>query len=177
MHIKFSVSDGSSPAVNFWVVNETALQKFNTSQSFTYYTAPSRPSISIVDTDWTPPLNTKIYFLWDNTNGISPKTVNALLAYGDYNPVLPYRWVLTLGLGLLFFGLGTASFGYKPPASSKRTLIAGYAFAAAGGLIGIFIGLDLLRRELPNEKLHGKIIIVMGIIATLAYMSIFYLPK
>ncbi len=176
LHIDFTVAGGSSPAVDFWVMNETEYQKMNASQNFYYYTAPSRVSISKADIDWTPPMNTKIYFVWDNSLSLEPKTVAAHFVYGDYQSILPL-WTLSIGFVILFLGLGTTSYGYRPPNVAKKYVIVGYVFAALGGFIGIIMGLDLRGKESIEEKSHGKVIIVIGIVATLTYLLALLLPK
>jgi len=64
----------------------------------------------------------------------------------------------------------------KPEGSQKVWIIAGYILALLGGLIGLFIGLQLLtyKKTLPNgdivhvyselDRKHGLIIIVIGVI-------------
>lgn len=162
LHITFEVAGTDS--VVFRVMNEQNYQKYNSSQPFEYCVEPSRPSISRLDMRWVPPVNEKIYFVWDNSQGHISKSVSAYFSFDG--PVIPPIWS-TLGLLLVFGGLSTISYGTRPPttASSLTSIRTGYVFATLGGIIGLILGLELLRKDNSEDKVHGKAILAIGAIA------------
>jgi len=167
LHITFELAGTDN--IDFRVMNEQNYQKYNSSQSFQYYIEPSRPSISRLDMRWVPPVNEKIYFVWDNSNSYSSKSVSAYFSFDS--PVIPPIWS-TLGLLLIFGGLGTVGYGVRPPttSSSLNSIRIGYVFATLGGIIGLILGLELLRKENSEDKFHGKAILVIGAIALVTYL-------
>jgi hypothetical protein len=168
LKISFDTTQG---AVNFYVMDETEYIKYNSSLTFNYYQAPSAPSVTQMDKSWIPPTDKTIYFVWDNTGSYETKSVSALFQLEYSHPILS-PVITSLGLLILFGGLSTMSLGYRFPSpdSSRITIIVGYIFASLGGLIGIFIGADLSNKQNLEDKLHGKIITTLGVIATIIYL-------
>lgn len=107
IHISFTVSGGP---VDFWVMNENEYNHFKNGEGFNYYTVPSTPSVSSTQIDWSPPLNERIHFVWDNF-GSTSKVVSMFIS-SDYSAPLFPDWArLALGAlsGILFLG-GLSSF-------------------------------------------------------------------
>lgn len=168
LHIDFEVTQNN--VVDFWVMDYSEFLKFNSSQPYNYYQIPSAPSISGKEAHWTPPSGKLLYFVWDNSQSITPKPVSAQFTV-NYNKPLLSPLISVLGLFLLFSGLGVGCLGLRPLTltQSKGEIIAGYVFAALGGLIGIAIGVKLFAKQDLDDKFHGKIITTLGIVAIITY--------
>ena len=168
LKISFDTNQG---AVNFYVMDETDYMKYNSSSLFNYYQAPSAPSVTQMDKSWTPPTDRTLYFVWENTDLFQTKSVSALFQL-EYSHTLLSPLITVLGFLLLFGGLSIISLGHRfPPRDSSRfTIISGYVFASMGGFIGILIGAGLEAKQNLEEKWHGKIIVTIGIIATIMYV-------
>lgn len=172
LHITFEVVSGGDRILDFRVIDEANFQKMSANEPFEYYPRPSRESISQMELDWVPPSEERIYFMWDNTRGFESKLVSANFSYRTSVSIYTY-----LGVLLLFGGLATSGYGNNQPApsSSRKSIVLGYFLATLGGLIGLIIGITLARRENPEDKLHGKIILVLGVFATIAYILLLLL--
>jgi len=99
LRIMFNVTEGGDRSVDFYVMTESDFNDLKNNQSFQYYTAPSRKSVTALETVWTPPPET-LYYVWDNPSS-TPKHVTARFQT-EYNPVrisnnLFYGWVIALG--------------------------------------------------------------------------------
>ncbi len=85
--------------------------------------------------------------------------------------------VSVLGMVFLFGGLSTIGYGVRPPteSSSNKTIIIGYVFVTMGGIIGILIGAGLAKKENKEDKFHGKMILAIGIVSTVAFFLFYFL--
>lgn len=173
--ISFETTQGGD--VDFYIMNEAEYNKFSSGLSFNYI--QSAPNVTRMEETWDPPEHTNLYFVWDNTDLFETKSVSALFRL-EYNVAVISPTIATLGLVSLFGGLTIISLGYRFPSpdSSRTKIIAGYVFAALGGVIGFFTGLFLWDGgDTPNveDKFHGKVIMAIGIVTIATYVSIYYL--
>ena len=105
--------------------------------------------------------------------GILIGSLSSLDRFGHVNLGM-LHWVLSLGLILLFSGFGLIAYGVKPPLSSQRRIFLGYVFAALGGMGALFIGKYILE-DCPDEQLHGKVILALGIVTFIAFVLLWFL--
>jgi hypothetical protein len=74
IRLTFESTDGG---IAFRAMDEDSFAKFNSSQSYQYYTPPSRLSATSLNITWIPPTDTVIYFVWDNKDSSVPKSITA----------------------------------------------------------------------------------------------------
>ena len=174
LNIHFDLS--GEGVVNFYVMTEADFTKYESGQTFEYYTAPSAESVAVKNTYWSPPNNQMIYFVWDNSDSFSSQTIDAIIKIEDqiqlFSPIISF-----IGHLILFCGLSLTCIGYRPPTadSSRSKIIAGYVFAVLGGVIGLIIGIELFEKRKEEDKSHGKNILAIGGLAILLYLSSYFL--
>lgn len=78
LHITFTVTSGGNRDIDFRVMDEVNYWKMRASESYEYYTVPTRTRVTSLDISWTPPSGTTIYFVFDNSFSLlTSKTVSA----------------------------------------------------------------------------------------------------
>ena len=171
LHMVFNVPTSSDNHFSFFVMDEDNFQKMELYQPFASYY--QRDRILSINTDITPPANEKIYFVWDNTLGLIDKTVSANFTMDSVSTLIPSGLVF-FSFIFIFSGFALLGYGKKPvdevPVTFKTKI--GYALAVMGGFLGFFIGIGLYSSKDSNEKYHGKIIVSIGLIATIVYIVI-----
>jgi hypothetical protein len=103
MHMKFTVTGGP---LDFWVMDDDEYNHFTNEEDFNYYPEASFRSVSLINTDWNPPINKNIVFVWDNHESNS-KTVS--IDFSESARLLVGFWgwlVLILGWLLACVGIG-----------------------------------------------------------------------
>ena len=116
IHMKFTVTDGR---LDFWVMDDDEYNHFTNKEDFNYYTTISLRSVSSINTDWNPPINKKIVFVWDNYES-NAKTVS--IDFSEDTHLLGGFWgwlVLILGWLLASVGVGAIIEGLKRKPSSR----------------------------------------------------------
>lgn len=118
LHITFQVSGD----IDFWVMDETNYWKMRASETFQYYSTPSRSRVTSVNIDWNPPSGQRIYFVWDNSfSWFTSKSVSAYFYYTwtelenqtttNDVPLLP-TGLSYLGVLLLLGGVAMVGYGF-----------------------------------------------------------------
>lgn len=178
LHITFSVLYGGDRSIDFWVMDWLDFQKFNASEAYEYYSGISRESISVMNIEWDPPSSVlPTYFVWDNRDSFESKTVSAHFKV-EFNRFFLPPIALVAGLLVFFGGLSTVGYGKRPPTRSRAQqilIVIGYFLASLGGIFGLFIGLSLLKKEDPEDKLHGKWITAIALISTFTFLGLYAL--
>ena len=170
LKINFETTQGG--AVDFYVMDEAEYLNFDMGLAYNYYQVPSASNVTMLNTSWTLPNYKTIYFVWDNPDLFETRTVSAVFQFEYSHAILLSPLITGIGLLLLFGGLSTICLGYRFPSphSFRIKIIVGYFFASFGGLIGLFIGADLLStRENAEAKFHGKIQTAISVVATVCY--------
>jgi len=104
--------------LDFWVMDDDEYNHFKNGEGFNYHTAASSRSVSSLSTDWNPPINKKIVFVWDNYESTS-KTVSMDFSESHFEPLLHSLigfWdvlVGILGWFLAAFGIGAIIEGLR----------------------------------------------------------------
>jgi len=108
LHITFEV--GENRSITFWVLNEFNYYRMRSNESYGWFTKISHPYTSRMDTEWNPPTNTSIYFVWDNHFSYSSKEVYTFFLVEYSRALLPptasYCGILLLSIGLLIVYYG-----------------------------------------------------------------------
>jgi hypothetical protein len=127
MRLTFESTGGG---IDFKVMNQTNFAKFNSSQSYEYYTLPSRFSATSLNITWTPPTDTVIHFVWDNHDSAAkPISARFLFEWTEWEnvQVTENRTLLPsqdIYYGILMFIVGIAVIGYglvKPSPSTGQS--------------------------------------------------------
>lgn len=174
LHIYFDLQ--GEGVVNFYVMDKVEFTKYESGETFEYYAYPSAESVATKDVHWSAPNEEKIYFVWDNSNSITPQTIYATIEVEGQEqlmpPVISFLGVLILLAGLSFLGL---AFRPLTICSSSSVIIVGYVFAVLGGLIGLLMGMALIQKGNEGDKFHGKAIFAIGVLALILYISFYFL--
>ena len=108
LHITFEVAENRS--ITFRVLNEFNYHRMMNNETYGYVTKISHPYTSRMDTEWNPPTNTSIYFVWDNHFSYSSKEVYAFFQVEYTQTLLPptasYFGILFISIGLLIIYYG-----------------------------------------------------------------------
>lgn len=62
----------------------------------------------------------------------------------------------------------------KPLTTSRTTVFVGYVFAVLGGIIGLLIASDLIKKSDEDYRFHGKAILIISLVAIMSYLALFY---
>jgi len=104
------VISGGNRDINFWVMDKEDWERFKRSESFYYYTTPSRKRIVEATITWSPPSYREICFVYDNTfSTITSKTVYTRIeqtAYERKVEHLSLSFLAVPGIILSIIGLG-----------------------------------------------------------------------
>lgn len=117
LQISFAVTDGGDRTIDFIVMDETNYERRSEDQTYEYYVAPSRQSVFWMNSEWVPPTNKRIYFVWDNHLSDDPKLMAITLSYPYSRSLLP-PLASTFGVALLLVGLLVIRYGIRPPTPS-----------------------------------------------------------
>ena len=170
LHIYFDLQ--GEGVVNFYVMNEADFTKYKSGEAFDYFTYPSAEGIATRNVYWSAPNEEKIYFVWDNSNSSTQKTINATIEAENQGQLMP-SIISFLGLPLLLTGLSLIGLAFRPltTASSWSVIILGYVFAVLGGIIGLIVGAAIIQRGNEEDKFHGKAIFATSVLALILYIS------
>lgn len=108
LNITFEVAENRS--ITFWVLNEANYYRKIANESYGWFVDISHPYTSSMDTEWNPPVNVSIYFMWDNHYSHTSKEVHPLFTMKYARALLPstvsYFGILCLSIGLtiLYYG-------------------------------------------------------------------------
>lgn len=134
LHITFTVTSGGNRDIDFRVMDEVNYWKFRADESYEYYTAVTRTRVSSVDIEWVAPLDTEIFFVWDNSfSWVTSKSISVYFystwtewedqRTTEYRTLFPteasYVGVLLLIVGNVTAGYGLAS---KPSLVTPKTI-------------------------------------------------------
>lgn len=176
LHIKFDVTQEG--VIDFWVMDETNFVNFTSDRHFNYYSVPSAAGVSGEELDWVPFIGSDVYFVWDNPDYSTSRSVHAviklksILSQSTELPVATFVWLPIFLIGLSLIGVGLRPL---TSASLRNKIMIGYAGVVFGGLLGIVLGLYLRSKEGTEAKFHGNFILGVGVLAIILYvMAVFF---
>jgi hypothetical protein len=179
LQIRFDVTQGG--VIDFWVLDEANFANFTAGRHFNYYSVPSAARVGGKELGWVPFLGSNVYFVWDNPDYSTSKSVHAvielksitILTQNPEFPVPTFIWLPIFLIGLSLIGVSLRPL--TPASSFRKKIMIGYALVVLGGLPGIALGLYLRGKEGAEAKFHGYFILGAGVLAAILYvMSVFY---